>query len=495
MIDFTSTPIILTVILGTIGVILPVISVIRKDKGSSSFYGAIAFGALLAAIGFVIYQIVSNHVTPAAIFSENVLVDDMFGSFFAIAMLIVAIMTTVGSFNYMRGKAHPAVYYSLILLSSIGMVLIAYSTDLVMLLVAWELMSIPTYVLAGFMKKDPSSNEAALKYFLFGALSSAIIIYGISIAYGLTGSTNISEVISEFSNLQSDMMPLALLAVAMFIAGFGFKMGLVPFHMWLPDTYEGSPTTISALLAAGTKKAGFAAALRVVIMGTVALNMEWTFALGVVAIMTMTVGNLAAIMQKNLTRMLAYSSIGQAGYILIGMSIAPFSQIGLQASLYHILNHAVMKGAAFIAVAGIIATLAVSHLDKIKGLGKKMPITSIGLVVSLLALAGVPPLNGFWSKLMLFGSAIDAGSVVSWAPYLAIAGVLNSALSLAYYGWIIRKMYFEEGESEKRVKEPKSIIAVMIFSIIFIVATGVYPDPIIQFAQSAVPSLAVSTVP
>jgi NADH-quinone oxidoreductase subunit N len=495
MIDFTSTPIILTVILGTIGVILPVISVIRKDKGSSSFYGAIAFGALLASIGFVIYQILSNRVVPAAIFSENVLVDDMFGAFFAIAMLIVAIMTTVGSFNYMRGKAHPAVYYSLILLSSIGMVLIAYSTDLVMLLVAWELMSIPTYVLAGFMKKDPSSNEAALKYFLFGALSSAIIIYGISIAYGLTGSTNISEVISGFSNLQSDMMPLALLAVAMFIAGFGFKMGLVPFHMWLPDTYEGSPTTISALLAAGTKKAGFAAALRVVIMGTIALNLEWTFALGIVAIMTMTVGNLAAIMQKNITRMLAYSSIGQAGYILIGMSIAPFSQIGLQASLYHILNHAVMKGAAFIAVAGIIATLAVSHLDKIKGLGKRMPITSIGLVVALLALAGVPPLNGFWSKLMLFGSAIDAGSIASWAPYLAVAGVLNSALSLAYYGWIIRKMYFEEGESEKRVKEPKSIIAVMIFSIIFMVATGVYPDPIIQFAQSSVPVLTVPTAP
>jgi NADH-quinone oxidoreductase subunit N len=496
MIDFTSTPIILTIILGAIGVILPVINVIRKEKGSSSFYGAITFGALIVAIGFVAYQIITHKVIPAAIFSENVLVDDMFGAFFAIAMLIVSIMTTVGSFSYMRKKEYPAVYYSLILLASVGMVLIAYSTDLVMLLVAWELMSIPTYVLAGFMKKDPTSNEAALKYFLFGALSSAIIIYGISIAYGITGSTNIAQVISGFSHLGPDMMPLALLAVAMFIAGFGFKMGLVPFHMWLPDAYEGSPPTISALLAAGTKKAGFAAALRVIIMGTIALNLEWTFALGIIAIMTMTVGNLAAIMQKNITRMLAYSSIGQAGYILIGLSIAPFSQIGIQAALFHILNHAVMKGAAFIAAAGIIVALGVSHLDKIRGLGKRMPITSIGLVVSLLALAGVPPLNGFWSKLMLFGSAIDAGSVVSWAPYLAIAGVLNSALSLAYYGWIIRKMYFEEGESDKRVKEPKSIIAVMIFSIIFIVGIGVYPDPIIQFAQSAVPSMTVfPTVP
>lgn len=494
MIEFTSTPIILTILLGAVGVILPVISIIRKERGSS-LYGGIAFGALIAAICFVAYQILSKHIMPAAIFSKNVLVDDTFGSFFAIAMLLVSIMTTVGSFNYMRGRSNPAVYYSLILLASIGMVLIAYSTDLVMLFVAWELMSIPTYVLAGFNKKDPSSNEAAIKYFLFGALSSGIIIYGISIAYGLTGSTNIGDVISGFSKLGPDMMPLALLAVGMFIAGFGFKIGLVPFHMWLPDTYEGSPPTIAGLLAAGTKKAGFAAALRVIIMGTIALNVDWAFALGIIAIITMTVGNLAAIMQKNLTRMLAYSSIAHAGYILIGLSVAPFSQIGIQASLFHILNHAVMKAAAFIAAAGIITTLAVSHIDKLRGLGKRMPITSLGLVISLLALAGVPPLNGFWSKLMLFGAAINAGSVAPWAPYLAVAGVLNSALSLAYYGWIIRKMYFEEGESDKRVKEPKSIIAVMIFSIIFIVGIGVYPDPIIEFAKSAVPNLsALSTI-
>jgi NADH-quinone oxidoreductase subunit N len=486
MIDFTSTPIMLTLILGTIGMLIPVINVARKEKGSS-VYGIITLGALLASIGFVIYQIITKQITQSAIFSSNVLVDDKFGSFFAIAMLIVGIMTTVGSFNYMRNRANPAVYYSLILLSSIGMVLIAYSTDLVMLFVSWELMSIPTYVLAGYLKKDPSSNEAAIKYFLFGALSSGIIIYGISIAYGLTGSTNIEQVIAGFSHLSPDMMPLALLAVGMFIAGFGFKIGLVPFHMWLPDAYEGSPPTIAALLAAGTKKAGFAAALRVVIMGAIALNLHWAFALAVIAIVTMTVGNLAAIRQRNLTRMLAYSSIGQAGYILIGLSVAPISPIGIQASLFHILNHSVMKAAAFIAVAGIVTTLGVTHIEKIKGLGKKMPITAFGLTISLLALAGVPPLNGFWSKLMLFGSAIDAGHTVSWAPYLAIAGVLNSALSLAYYGWIIRKMYFEDDGEQKRVKEPKSVIAVMIFSIIFIVGIGVYPDPIIQFAKSAVP--------
>ena len=489
MIEISSTPLILLAILGTVGIALPLISIAQKERGSSLFYGTITFGALLASIGYVIYQFVTGNVTQSAIFSEDVLVDDAFGGLFAIAMLIVAIMTTVGSFNYMRKQKNTAVYFSLILLSAIGMVFVAYSTDLVMLFVAWELMSIPTYILVGYMKKDPSSNEAALKYFLFGALSSAIIIYGISIAYGITGSTNIGEVIQGFSTLDPTMTPLALLAVGMFIAGFGFKMGLVPFHMWLPDTYEGAPPTITALLAAGTKKVGFAAAFRIIVMGAVALSLDWTFALGIIAVMTMTVGNIAAVMQKNLARMLAYSSIGHAGYILIGLSIAPFSAIGIQGSLFHILNHAVMKGAAFIAVAGIVSTLAITNIDKLKGLARKMPITSLGLVISLLALAGVPPLSGFWSKLVLFGAAIDAGPIAAWAPWLAIAGVLNSALSLAYYGWIIRKMYFE-GENEKRVKEPKSIIAVMIFSIIFIVAIGVYPDPIIQFTETAVPNLA-----
>jgi len=494
MIELTSTPMILVAILGTIGLILPLINIAKNEKGSNAFYATIALGALIASIGVVAFKILTDSVLPSALFSEDVLVDDTFGGFFAIALLIVAIFTTVGSYNYMKNKSHPAVYYSLILLSTIGMVLIAYSTDLVMLFVAWELMSIPTYILVGYIKKDPSSNEAALKYFLFGALASAIIIYGISIAYGLTGSTNISEVIHGFAVLDADMVPLALLSIGLFIAGFGFKMGLVPFHMWLPDAYEGAPPTIAALLAAGTKKAGFAATIRVIVLGTVALNMDWTFALGIIAVMTMTIGNIAAIMQKNLARIFAYSSIGHAGYILIGISIAPFSDIGIQASLFHILNHAVMKGAAFIAVAGIIIALGTSSLDKIKGLGRRMPITALGLVISLLALAGVPPLNGFWSKLMLFGAALDAGPVAPWAPWLAIAGVLNSALSLAYYAWIIRKMYFE-GETEKRISEPKSVIAVMIFSIIFIVGIGVFPDPIIQFAGTAAPTISLSASP
>lgn len=495
MLEITSTPLVLIAILGTVGVVLPIISIARKEKGSNSFYAAIAFAALVASMGYVSYQFINEHVVPSAIFSEDVVADDAFGGFFALALLIVAVFTTVGSFNYMRRHNSPAVYYSLILLSTIGMVLVAYSTDLVMLFVAWELMSIPTYVLVGFMKRNPSSNEAALKYFLFGALSSAIIVYGISLSYGLTGSTNIGEVIQGYATLDPSLYPLALLSVGMFIAGFGFKMGLVPFHQWLPDTYEGAPPTITALLAAATKKAGFAATIRIVVLGMMVLNVDWTLALGILAVMTMTVGNVAAIMQKSISRMLAYSSIAHAGYILIGLAVAPHSSLGLQGSLYQILNHAVMKGAAFIAVAGIVTTLAVTHIDKLKGLGRQMPITSLGMIISLFALAGVPPLAGFWSKVMLFGGALDAGATLEWAPWLAIAGVLNSALSLAYYGWITRKMYFEGEREKKRIKEPRSVIGVMAFSIVFLVGFGVYPEPVLQFVEFATPVLGLELMP
>mgnify|MGYP003339829147 CR=1 FL=1 len=284
MLEITSTPLVLIAILGTVGIILPIISVVRKEKGSNSFYAVIAFAALIASMAYVGYEFLNNNVASSALFSEDVLVNDAFGGFFAIAMLIVALFTTVGSFNYMRKQNSPAVYYSLILLATIGMVLVAYSTDLVMLFVAWELMSIPTYILVGFMKKNPTSNEAALKYFLFGALSSAIIVYGISISYGLTGSTNIGEVIEGYSTLDPSLLPLGLLSVGLFIAGFGFKMGLVPFHQWLPDTYEGAPSPVTALLAAATKKAGFAASIRIIILGMVVLNLDWTLALGIIEI-------------------------------------------------------------------------------------------------------------------------------------------------------------------------------------------------------------------
>jgi NADH-quinone oxidoreductase subunit N len=497
LVDLLSTPILVTIILGVVGLAIPAIDAGRREKGAgrNKIYSALAFGALVVAMGIVLFRVFSGEVLPAVAFSEEVLVDDLFGSFFAVALLLVSIMVTASSWNYYKGKTNPAAYYSLILLSSIGMVIIAYSTDFIMLFVAWELMSLPTYALAGFTKSDPISNEAAIKYFMFGALSSALIVFAMGLVYGVTGTTNIGGSIQALTNLDASLTPIALLAVGLFIAGFGFKMGLVPFHMWLPDAYEGSPTTIGALLAAGTKKAGFAAALRVIVLGMFALNLDWTLTLAIIAVFTMTLGNLGALMQRSVPRILAYSSIAQAGYIMMGISLAPFSDQALSGSLFHILNHAVMKSAAFIAAASVAAALAGYSLEKYRGLGKRMPITAIALSISLLALAGVPPLNGFWSKLVIFGAGINSGPLVEWGPWLAIAGVLNSALSLGYYAWIMRKMYMEEGPDMSKVKEPRAIVAVLVFAMVFMVGFGIWHAPLLDFASQAVPDLSSAITP
>jgi proton-translocating NADH-quinone oxidoreductase chain N len=490
VVDLASTPIVVTIILGVVGLAIPVIDALKKERGyNNRLYSGIALGAMAISIGFVVFRVISGEVLPAVEFSQDVLADDMFGSFFALALLIVSLMVTVSSWNYMKGKSNPAAYYSLILLSSVGMVLIAYSTDLLMLFVSWELMSLPTYALAAFSKRDPISNEAAIKYFMFGALSSGILVLAIGFVYGITGTTNIGESIKAMANVEQDLVPVAILAAALFVAGFGFKMGLVPFHMWLPDAYEGSPTTIGALLAAGTKKAGFAAAIRVVVLGMFALNLDWTTTLAVLAVLTMTLGNFGALIQRSLPRILAYSSIAQAGYILIGLAVAPYSDQALSGSLFHIFNHAIMKSTGFIAAAAVATALASYSLEKYRGLGIRMPITAIALAISMLALAGVPPLNGFWSKLVIFGAAINSSTYVWWGPYLAIAGVLNSALSLGYYAWIIRKMYMEQGPDMSKIREPKAMLAVLVFGLVFMVAFGIWHAPLLQFATNSVPHL------
>jgi NADH-quinone oxidoreductase subunit N len=506
MIDISSTPIIIIILLGSVGLGIPIIDAVKKEKGKrkNKLFSLITFATLVLAILIVVFRVLGGEPLPAMSFGKDVITDDMFGSFFAISLLIVSIMVSASSWNYMQGISNYSSYYSLILLSTIGMILIAYSTDFVMLFIAWELMSIPTYALAAFSKKDPISNEAAIKYFMFGALSTALLVVGIGLVYAVTGTTNIGDsitILAELSVLPQNqtslggIIPISYLAIGLFIAGFGFKMGLVPFHMWLPDAYEGAPTTIGALLAAGTKKAGFAAAIRVIVIGIFALGLEWSIVLAILAIITMTVGNFGALLQKSVPRIMAYSSMAQAGYILIGLALAPYAASALDGSLFHILNHAVMKSASFLAIAAVAVALAGYSLEKYTGLAKRMPITAIALSISLLALAGVPPLNGFWSKLVIFQSAIDSGTVIPWGPYLAIAGLLNSALSLGYYLWIIKKMYLDESADMSRVKEPKAILGVLVFAIIFMVGFGIWHAPLLEFASISVPPQLDQLVP
>jgi NADH-quinone oxidoreductase subunit N len=250
------------------------------------------------------------------------------------------------------------------------------------------------------------------------------------------------------------------------------KVAAVPFHMWIPDAYEGAPITIGAFLAAGTKNGGFAAVFRVFAVALIALRLDWSGTFAIIAILTMTLGNVAALMQKSFTRLLAYSSIAQAGYILIGLAAA--GPLGITGALFHILNHGVMKTAAFIAAAAVYSRISTTNLDSYSGLGRRMPITAFTL--SLFALAGVPPLNGFMSKLVLFTAAVN--DQLWW---LALAGVLNSAFSMAYYGWVVKRIYFDDPPVMERLSEPRTLVGVLVVSSIIIVVLGLYPGPVLDY--------------
>ncbi len=415
---------------------------------------------------------------------------DLFTYFFTGVLLLVSLFVAISSFDFMKGDPNTAPYFGLLLLSTLGMIVLAASMDLVLLYVGWELMSVPTYALTAIRKKDPNSNEAAMKFFVLSALSSALIVYAISLTFGVTGSTNLQEIANSLGTITPDSRSFALIAIVLFVAGFGVKMAVVPFHMWIPDAFEGAPTTVSALLASGAKMAAFVAAFRVFIVGFSTINVDWYSTFAIVAIATMTLGNVAALMQKSFTRLLAYSSIAQAGYVLIALA-TPFTvtrePLGLAGGLFHVLNYSIVKTGAFIAAAAVSTRLPVNTLDSFTGLGRRMPQTAFNIMIFFLALAGVPPLNGFFSKVMIFTGAVY--SPFSWGGYLAVAALINSGFSMSYYGWIIKRMYFDDAADSSRLSEPKAYTTVMWIATALVFIIGVYPDPWIRLVRSVAGSL------
>ena len=464
-------------------ILVPLIQDLANRLGSRLMVGYWSIAGLCATLGGVV--VILSQGFPATQVILGVLSIDSFSLYFAAVFVLVTLLIAIGSMYYMREDKNLDTYFGLLLLGTFGMMLVAFSVDLIALFLAWELMNVPSYVLTGIHKKDPTSNEAAIKFFILSALSSALIIYAISLVFGITGTTNIYLVAQAMQTALPQLNAIALLAMVLFIAGFGMKVAAVPFHMWIPDAYEGAPITIGAFLAAGTKNGGFAALMRVFVVALVALRVDWSGTLAIIAILTMTLGNVAALTQKNFTRLLAYSSIAQAGYILIGLA-AP-NQLGIAGALFHIFNHGVMKTAAFIAAAAVYSQLSTTSLDSFSGLGNRMPVTAFTLTISLFALAGVPPLSGFMSKLVLFTAAVEGNM---W--WLALAGVLNSAFSMAYYGWIVKRMYFDEPSSTERLKEPAPLVAVLVAATIITIVVGLYPGPIIgyllQVAKFLVPT-------
>jgi len=468
------TPLVVLVVLTSVAVTSPLYEMIFGKK-SLKYVQYLTILSLLVSLILLISSTLS--LTPQESTVPHLLRNDTLGSFFSFIVILVTLFVSITSFDYMKGNPNERVYYSLLLFTAIGMTMLCFAVDLLVIFVAFELMSLPTFILAGYNKQDKLSNEAAVKFFILGALSSGILLYGISIMFGITGSTNLEVISQSLTSLSPDMLPFVIFSTVSMLAGLGLKLSIVPFHMWIPDTYEGSPTTVSTLLSAATKKAGFASAIRIFAVIFPLFYFDLSLALAIIALVTMTLGNLAALTQKSITRMLAYSSIAQAGYLLIGIVVLPYTNLGLIGLLYHSFNHAILQATAFLAAGLVRLKTSSSSLDSYNGLSKVMPITSFCLALSLLGLAGIPPLNGFWSKLILFSAAVDGG--YAW---LALAGLVNTAISVAYYLLVIKRMYMDE-TSIKAIKEPFIFISVLVFATAIIIVTGLLPNVLYDIAE------------
>ena len=439
---------------------------------------------------------------------------DAFALFFDLVFLTVALLAILASRSYLKkDEPHQAEYYALLFFAVVGMMLTAAATDLLVLYLAFELSSLSTFALVAFRKRDKRATEASLKFFLIGAISSAIILFGISIVYIVAGTIDrvnlatdldwIRQTVTSGTLAASGLEPPFIVAIVFLLAGFGFKVATVPFHMWAPDVYQGAPTTISAFLAAGSKKVGVVAMFKVFLVALLAVQVDWLFALAALAVITMTVGNVLAIPQRNIKRMLAYSSIAQAGYILIAIvvggvainSTSPaamdVASYGLAGGLFHVFTHALMKAGAFLVVAAAAVLFISEDLDGWKGLGKRSPFLAFAMVVFLLSLAGIPPFGGFFSKFVLFSGAYLASGLDPlvggnpWFLWLAVAGVLNSALSLYYYARVIRYMYILEPTDPTPVEPPNSMNAAIAIAVIGVVLTGILAQPLIQYVREA----------
>ncbi len=434
---------------------------------------------------------------------------DLLGLFFHIVFLSVALLVIIASRGYLKkNEPHQAEYYSLMMLAVVGMMFVAISTDLIVIYLCFELSGICTFALTAFRKKDEKASEASMKFFIIGAISSAIILFGISLIYGVTGSSGLPATMdlqginTGIENALPAMEPPVIIGIVFLLAGFGFKVAIVPFHMWAPDVYEGAPTTITAFLAAGSKKVGIVALFKIFLVALLVVQVDWLIAIAILAIATQTVANIVAITQKSVKRMLAYSSIAHAGYILTAiivgslmattspgqtdyqgkLDVASYSMAG---GLYHVLTHAIMAAGTFLVVAATVTAKIGGTFDDFKGLARRAPLLAISMSILLLSLAGIPPLGGFFSKFVLFSSAVNAGAYNAWFIALAISGVLNSALSLYYYARLIWYMYIMEPTRKEIPKISTSILLPVVICLIAIVLVGIMAQPFISYAQEA----------
>ena len=421
---------------------------------------AVALIGLIVPFGFTISQaflvgpMVADHTLPGVHGFYGMLVVDQYAIFFNIIFLVIAAVIILSSYSYV-GKYVKAdgEFYTLLLFSVTGMMFMASTSELLTIYISLELTSIPLYVMAGLLRTSERSAEAAVKYVLLGAMSSAILLYGFALLYGLTGTTDLTGIAISIEKGVQNGNVLVLIASVLILAGFGFKISAVPFHMWAPDIYEGAPTPATAFFSVGSKAAGFAALLRIFVTGGLGqVNLQSLITIvAIIAILTMTLGNLVAAVQTNVKRMMAYSSIAQAGYILVGFtaSLSGQNSYGSSAVLFFILVYALTNLGAF---AGIIALANATGGEKIedfRGLAKRAPLLSAGTALCLLSLSGIPPMAGFVSKVFIFSAAWSQG--LSW---LVVIALINTVISLVYYGRLVKVMYFDAPLKEDHLTTP-----------------------------------------
>lgn len=420
---------------------------------------------------------------PQSAFSGQYL-SDPFALFFKIVFLVSAALILLMSIGYLKVEGvDKGEFYGLILFATLGMMLMASAVDLLILYIGLETMSISIYILAGFLKRERRSNEAALKYLLMGGFSSAVILYGIVMLYGLTGALGLKDIASA---LTADKLtnPALILAMVMLAAGFGFKIAAVPFHMYIPDVYEGAPTPVTALLSAASEIAGLAILLRVFLVAIPGLQVRWALLFYVLSLLTMTVGNVVAIAQSNIKRMLAYSSIAHIGYLLIG--VVAGRELGISATLLYSLVYALMTLGAFAMVILLcVGEVKGERIDDFTGLAQRSPMAAAAMLILLLSLAGVPPTAGFVGKLYLFGAAIERGYI-----WLAVIAVVNSAISLFYYMKVAMAMYMRDIPPAGLALSPSRPLRVALFvAVAGTLAIGVYPGPFLDLARASVAGL------
>ena len=405
---------------------------------------------------------------------------DNFSLFFNIVFLVSTILVALISMSYLgKDDRKQGPYYLLILLATLGMMLMAAGNELIIVFLGLELMSLSLYVLAGYFRDNPASSEAGMKYLLLGAFASAFFLYGIALIYGGAGTTSIPAIAEAIT--AANKSPLLLAGMFLLIVGFGFKVAIVPFHQWAPDVYEGAPTTIAAFISAGPKAAGFAAFLRIFMEALPSLQVEWSGAVIVLAMLTMTVGNVVAIAQTSIKRMLAYSSIAHAGYVLIGLAAA--NNDGISSAMLYLLVYCVMNIGAFGAV--ILAKTDDGEslmISDYAGLGIRKPLLAMFMTIMLLSLAGFPPTAGFVGKFYIFKSAVQAGHI-----WLVIVGAINTAISAFYYLRVVVTMYMREPEEELSFASyPGTLIVGLVLAAIGVLLIGILPSLMLNPAQNSV---------